>query len=121
MRTVGRYAFTAALAVALQTHASQTGAASDDSTGSAGPGVGAQYDGTHVCVAADMTPFITSLTATFGGQSTKPQTTTVTPTPSSTTFAAVQTPVGHNGYFDRARSRCRTVPRRTPLPSTSSS
>jgi hypothetical protein len=45
----------------------------------------------------------------------------VTPTPSSTTFAAVQTPVGHNGYFDRARSRCRTAPQRTPLPSTSSS
>jgi hypothetical protein len=94
VRTVGRYAFTAALAVALQTHAAQTGAASDDSTGSAGPGVGAQYDGTHVYVApADMTPFITSFTATFGGQSTKPQTTTVTPTPSNTTFAAVQTPV----------------------------
>ena len=100
MRTVGRYAFTAALAVALQTHAAQTGAASDDSTGSAGPGVGAQYDGTHVYVApADMTPFITSFTATFGGQSTKPQTTTVTPTPSSTTFAAVQTPVGPLSVF----------------------
>jgi hypothetical protein len=51
VRTVGRYAFTAALAVALQTHAAQTGAGSDDSTGSAGPGVGAQYDGTHAYVA----------------------------------------------------------------------
>jgi predicted enzyme related to lactoylglutathione lyase len=100
VRTVGRYAFTAALAVALQTHAAQTGAASDGSTSSAGPGVGAQYDGTHVYVApADMTPFITSFTATFGGQSTKPQTTTVTPTPSSTTFAAVQTPVGPLSVF----------------------
>jgi predicted enzyme related to lactoylglutathione lyase len=88
------------LAVALQTRAAQTGAASADSTGSAGPGVGAQYDGTHVYVApADMTPFITSFTATFGGQSTKPQTTTVTPTPSSTTFAAVQTPVGPLSVF----------------------
>jgi hypothetical protein len=28
-----------------------------------------------------MMPFITSFTATFGGQSTKPQTTTVTPNP----------------------------------------
>jgi predicted enzyme related to lactoylglutathione lyase len=97
---IGRYAFTAALAVALQTHAAWTGAASDDSTGSPGPGVGAQYDGTHVYVApADMTPFITSFTATFGGQSAKPATTTVTPTPSSTTFAAVQTPAGPLSVF----------------------
>jgi len=100
VRTIGRYAFTAALAVALQTHAARTGAASDDSTGSAGPGVGAQYDGTHVYVApVDMTPFITSFTATFGGQSTKPATTTVTPTPSSTSFAAVQTPAGSLSVF----------------------
>jgi len=100
VRTIGRYAFTAALAVALQTHAARTGAASDNATGSAGPGVGAQYDGTHVYVApADMTPFITSFTATFGGQFTKPATTTVTPTPSSTTFAAVQTPAGPLSVF----------------------
>ena len=100
MRTIGRYVFTAALAVALQTHAAWTGAASDNSMGSVGPGVGAQYDGTHVYVApVDMTPFITSFTATFGGQSTKPATTIVTPTPSSTTFAAVQTPAGPLSVF----------------------
>jgi hypothetical protein len=100
VRTIGRYAFTAALAVALQTHAAWTSAASDDSMRSAGPGVGAQYDGTHVYVApVDMTPFITSFTRTFGGQSTKPATTIVTPTPSSTTFAAVQTPAGPLSVF----------------------
>ena len=100
MRTIGRYAFTAALAVALQTHAARTGAASDNSTGSAGPGVGAQYDGTPGSVPqVDMTSFITSFTATFGGRSTKPATTTVTPTPSSTTFAAVQTPAGPLSVF----------------------
>jgi predicted enzyme related to lactoylglutathione lyase len=64
------------------------------------PGVGPEYDTTHVYVApADMAPFAASFTATFGGQSTKPATMTVTPTPSSTSFEAVQTPAGSLSVF----------------------
>ena len=74
--------------------------AAGESIDSAGPGVGAQYDGTQVYVAAaDMAPFIASLTATFGGEASKPATTTVTPTPSSTSFAAVRTPAGPLSVF----------------------
>jgi len=74
--------------------------AAGESIDSAGPGVGAQYDGTHVYVAAaDMAPFIASFTATFGGEASKPVTTTVTPTPSSTRFAAVRTPSGPLSVF----------------------
>ena len=94
------YAIVATLGLTLQAHAAQALAASDNSIDSAGPGVGAQYDGTHVYVApADMAPFIASFIATFGGQSSKPATTTVTPTPSSASFAAVQTPVGLLSVF----------------------
>ncbi len=64
------------------------------------PGVGPEYDTTHVYVApADLAPFAASFTATFGGQSTKPATMTVTPTPSSTSFVAVQTPAGSLSVF----------------------
>jgi hypothetical protein len=92
VRTVGRYVIVVALAAAFQAHAPRAGAASDDSPG---PGVGAQYDGAHVYVSpADMAPFIASFTATFGGEAAKPAATTVTPTPSSASFAAVRTPVG---------------------------
>jgi predicted enzyme related to lactoylglutathione lyase len=64
------------------------------------PGVGPEYDTTHVYVApADMAPFAASFTATFGGQSTKPVTMTVTPTASSTSFEAVQTPAGSLSVF----------------------
>jgi predicted enzyme related to lactoylglutathione lyase len=95
VRTMNRYAFAAALALAFQVHAAPASAASDDSTESTGPGVGAQYDGAHVYVApADMALFIASFTATFGGEAAKPATTTVTPTPSSASFALVRTPVG---------------------------
>lgn len=67
---------------------------------SAGPGVGPEYDTTHVYVApADMAPFAASFIATFGGQATKPATMTVTPTPSSTSFEAVQTPAGSLSVF----------------------
>jgi len=93
MRTISRWAFAAGLTATLQAHAVRTCAA-DDSAES-GPGVGAQYDGAHVYVApADMAPFIASFTATFGGEAAKPATTTVTPTPSSASFAPVRTPVG---------------------------
>jgi predicted enzyme related to lactoylglutathione lyase len=46
-----------------------------------------------------LAPFAASFTATFGGQSTKPATMTVTPTPSSTSFEAVQTPAGSLSVF----------------------
>ncbi len=100
MRTMNQCAFAAALAVALQAHAVRALAASDNSGDSAGPGVGAQYDGTHVYVApADMARLLGSFTATFGGEASKPAITTVTPTPSSTNFAAVRTPAGPLSVF----------------------
>jgi predicted enzyme related to lactoylglutathione lyase len=62
--------------------------------------VAPQYDTTHVYVAqADMAAFAASFTATFGGQSSKPAIMTVTPTPSSTSFEAVQTPAGSLSVF----------------------
>jgi hypothetical protein len=62
--------------------------------------VGPQYDTTHVYVAeADMAAFATSFIATFGGHASAPATMTVTPTPSSTRFEAVQTPAGSLSVF----------------------
>jgi hypothetical protein len=62
--------------------------------------VGPQYDTTHVYVApADMDRFASSFLATFGGQATKPAVTTVTPTPSSTIWQALRTPVGAVSLF----------------------
>jgi predicted enzyme related to lactoylglutathione lyase len=63
-------------------------------------GVGPQYDTTHVYMAeADLAAFATSFTATFGGHASAPATMTVTPTPSSTRFEAVQTPAGSLSVF----------------------
>ena len=63
-------------------------------------GVGPQYDTTHVYVAPDdVDKFVASFLATFGGQSTKQTVVTVTPTPSSTTNQALQTPVGMVSLF----------------------
>ena len=63
-------------------------------------GVGAQYDTTHVYVAPeDVDKFVSSFLATFGGQSTKQAVATVTPTPSTTTFQLLQTPVGTVSLF----------------------
>ena len=62
--------------------------------------VAPQYDTTHVYVAqADMAAFAASFIATFGGHATTPATMTVTPTPSSTSFEAVQTPAGSLSVF----------------------
>jgi len=62
--------------------------------------VAPQYDTTHVYVAqADMAAFAASFVATFGGRATTPATMTVTPTPSSTSFEAVQTPAGSLSVF----------------------
>ncbi len=64
------------------------------------PGVGPEYDTTHVYVApTDMASFAASFVATFGGKSTKPTTMTVTPAPSSTSFEAVRTPAGSLSVF----------------------
>ena len=63
-------------------------------------GVGAQYDSTHVYVAPeDIDKFVASFLATFGGQSSKQLTATVTPTPSSTTSQILQTPAGIVSLF----------------------
>lgn len=57
--------------------------------------VGPQYNTSHVYVAPkDFDRFVTSLLATFGGTSSNKAVTTVTPTPSSTVWQAVSTPVG---------------------------
>jgi predicted enzyme related to lactoylglutathione lyase len=83
-----------ALTLAVQAWSRSAGAA-DNSADSQGPGVGAQYDGAHLYLApGDMTPFVKSFIATFGGQAGAPATTTVTTTPSSATFVALRTPVG---------------------------
>jgi predicted enzyme related to lactoylglutathione lyase len=66
----------------------------------AGVAVGAQYDTTHVYVAPqDFDRFVASLTATFGGTTTKQGVFTVTPTPSSTMSQLVLTPVGTISVF----------------------
>lgn len=62
--------------------------------------VGPQYDTTHVYVAPeDFNRFVASLTATFGGTTTKQGVFTVTPTPSSTMSQLVLTPVGSISVF----------------------
>jgi predicted enzyme related to lactoylglutathione lyase len=62
--------------------------------------VGAQYGTTHVYVAADdMDRFAASFLGTFGGKSSQPSVTTVTPTPSSTLWQALATPVGVISLF----------------------
>ena len=62
--------------------------------------VGPQYSTTHVYVAAgDMGRFATSFIGTFGGKSSQPAVVTVTPTPSSTLWQALATPVGLISLF----------------------
>jgi hypothetical protein len=62
--------------------------------------VGAQYDTAHVYVAsADLDRFSASLVATFGGTKSQQATLTITPTPSSTLWQAVFTPVGTFSVF----------------------
>jgi hypothetical protein len=62
--------------------------------------VGAQYDTAHVYVApADLDRFSASLVATFGGTKSQQATLTVTPTPGSTMWQAVFTPVGTFSVF----------------------
>ena len=62
--------------------------------------VGPQYDTTHVYVPAEeFDRFVASLTATFGGTTSKQGVFTVTPTPSSTISQLVLTPVGTVSVF----------------------
>src|SRR5262249_51719131 len=62
--------------------------------------VSPQYDTTHVYVAPEeFDRFVASLTATFGGTTTKQGVFTVTPTPSSTMSQLVLTPVGTLSVF----------------------
>jgi predicted enzyme related to lactoylglutathione lyase len=62
--------------------------------------VGPQYNTTHVYVAPkDFDRFVASLTATFGGTTTKLGVFTVTPTPSSTMSQLVLTPAGTLSVF----------------------
>jgi hypothetical protein len=63
-------------------------------------GVGAQYGTAHVYVAVtDMDRFTASFLATFGGKSSQPSTVTVTPTPSTTNWQVLATPVGLVSLF----------------------
>jgi len=77
-----------------------TFAQSAQKTGIVSVAVGPQYDTTHVYVAPqDFDGFVASLTATFGGTTTKQGVFTVTPTPSSTMSQLVLTPVGTISVF----------------------
>jgi hypothetical protein len=62
--------------------------------------VGPQYDSTHVYVApGDLEAFVASFVATFDGRAGKPVVSTVTPTPSSTQFQYIMSPVGTLSTF----------------------
>ena len=62
--------------------------------------VGPQYDTAHVYVApADVDRFSDSLVATFGGTKSQQAALTITPTPSTTMWQAVLTPVGTFSVF----------------------
>jgi predicted enzyme related to lactoylglutathione lyase len=62
--------------------------------------VGAQYDTTHVYIAAaDFDAFVNSFTATFGGKPSPRGTANVLPVPSSTELQYVWTPVGTLSTF----------------------
>jgi predicted enzyme related to lactoylglutathione lyase len=64
------------------------------------PGVGPQYDSTHVYVApGDFDKLTASLVATFGGSTSKRALVQVTPTPSQTLSQIVLTPVGIFSVF----------------------
>jgi predicted enzyme related to lactoylglutathione lyase len=79
---------------------SQATAASRTSARATGIAVGPQYDTTHVYIARnDFDAFAKSFVATFGGQASKVMTSTVTPTPSSTQFQSIRTPVGALSAF----------------------
>jgi hypothetical protein len=62
--------------------------------------VGPQYDTAHVYLApGDLDRFSDSIIATFGGTKSQPAALTITPTPSSTKWQALYTPVGTFSVF----------------------
>ena len=78
-----------------ESHHSSTLVQGAEAAGTVSIAVGPQYDTTDVYVARqDFDRFVASLTATFGGTTTKQGVFTVTPTPSSTMSQLVLTPVG---------------------------
>src|ERR1700685_1098502 len=75
-------------------------AQSAQTAGTANVAVGPEYGTTHVYVEPkDFNKFVPVLLATFGGSASKPAIMTVTPTPSSTKWQAVRTPVGNFSVF----------------------
>ena len=92
-----------ALAVATLLLATAAGTSmAQDKPAAATPSVavGPQYDTTHVYVApADLDRFSDSLVATFGGTKSQQAALTITPTPSTTMWQAVFTPVGTFSVF----------------------
>jgi hypothetical protein len=62
--------------------------------------VGAQYDTAHIYLApGDLDRFSDSIIATFGGTKSQPADLTITPTPSTTKWQALYTPVGTFSVF----------------------
>jgi predicted enzyme related to lactoylglutathione lyase len=83
-----------------ESHHSSTLVQGAEAAGTVSVAVGPQYDTTDVYVARqDFDRFVASLTATFGGTTTKQGVFTVTPTPSSTMSQLVLTPVGTISVF----------------------
>jgi predicted enzyme related to lactoylglutathione lyase len=91
----------AALGLALASPGISTASApTSTNSASAQLAVGPQYDTTHVYVAPeDFDRFVASLTATFGGTTSKQGVFTVTPTPSETMSQLVLTPAGTVSVF----------------------
>jgi hypothetical protein len=88
------------IGVSGESHHSSTFVQGAEATGTVSVAIGPQYDTTDVYVARqDFDRFVSSLTATFGGTTTKQGVLTVTPTPSSTTSQLVLTPVGTISVF----------------------
>ncbi len=88
------------VAVALLGIASSAPVVARDAAAAADYSVGPQYDTTHVYVAPeDFDRFVASLTATFGGTSTKKGAFQVTPTTSKTFSQLVLTPAGSVSVF----------------------
>jgi hypothetical protein len=97
-----RTALTALAALAANLIVCNAAVAASTSTRvpSAQVAVGPQYDSTHVYVApADLDAFVQSFVATFGGHAGKAVVSTVTPTPSSTQFQYIMSPVGTLSTF----------------------
>jgi hypothetical protein len=77
-----------------------TAAVVDAATTTPKLGVAPQFDSTHVYVSPeDFDRLVASLLATFGGTTSKKSILTVTPTPSSTMWQPVMTPVGMFSVF----------------------